>query len=309
MSVVHQVPHASEVSGWSNSHSVLRYGTMMEKYGIDGVDVFVKREDLCVSSDGPPFSKVRGLHRHMLYLKESGITTVGYVETAVSMAGWGVAWVAKQLNMKAVIFAPTFLNPLPIYLYHEKKWREFGAEVIPIDAGMAKVAYYVCKKALSKLYPKISVLLPLGLPFKETVESTAKEYKITRANYVIDNLVCCVGSGTILAGILKGISETSRNQRPTVYGIMCREGNKRKKLESIMGKAGLMYGPLSSPTKVVIIDEGWGYTEESLECCPFPCHPYYDLKAWEWLVKNIKTLKGNTIFWNIGSLPVGWDKS
>jgi hypothetical protein len=33
---------------------------------------------------------------------------------------------------------------------------------------------------------------------------------------------------------------------------------------------------------------------------PFPCNPYYDLKAWEWLMKNKGQLEEPILFWNIG---------
>lgn len=292
--------------------------TPVENYTLpDGLKIMVKREDLSCPAPGPTFSKVRGVYVHLKKLREQGILTVGYVETAVSMAGWGVAWAAKELGMKAIIYAPVFLNPRPIYIYHFSKWEEFGAEIVPIEAGMAKVAYYKYSNVFYKKYGKEKGrMLKLGLPFEESVQATCEEVKYTFDQIGLpDHLITCVGSGTICGGIVRGIYEyvtekakTSKEHvfPPRLWGIMCRNSEKTRKTESIMGKAKVMYGPLSPIIKFSFVDKKWEYTEPSSMECPFPCHPYYDLKAYQWMVERSEMFHGKSVlFWNIGSLPNG----
>lgn len=292
--------------------------TPVEKYNLpDGLTIQVKREDLSCPAPGPTFSKVRGVYVHLKKLREQGYDTVGYVETAVSMAGWGVAWAAKELGMKAIIYAPVFKDPKPIYLFHFSKWEEFDAEIVPIEAGMAKVAFY---KYTNVFYKKVGrekgKMLKLGLPFEESVQATSEEVKYTFDKYGIpDHIVTCVGSGTICAGIVRGVYETVMDRKsksldyvfpPRIWGIMCRNSEKTKKTDSIMGKAKVMYGPMSPIIKFSFVDKKWEYTEPSTVDCPFPCHPYYDLKAYQWMVERSEMFRDkNVLFWNIGSLPNG----
>lgn len=54
--------------------------TPVEKYYIDDVSIYVKRDDLAYTDKlSPPFSKIRGLYKVMLSLKEKCVKTVGYM--------------------------------------------------------------------------------------------------------------------------------------------------------------------------------------------------------------------------------------
>ena len=57
--------------------------TPVEKYN----GICVKREDLAVNDPtAPPFSKMRGVLIHLTKLRDQGIKTVDYAESAISMA-------------------------------------------------------------------------------------------------------------------------------------------------------------------------------------------------------------------------------
>lgn len=204
--------------------------TPIEKYSIAGYPVFVKREDLCCPPPGPPFSKVRGLMPVLKRLKSQGINTVGYTETSISMAGWGVAWACSLLDMKAVIFDPQYKETPGVLKYHRKQWEQFKPDIIPLKAGRAKVNYHISKKILLKKY-KNSYLLPLGLILKETIDATEKEAKVSNLKN-FNSIIIPVGSGTIAAGILKAIS----NYNVSVYGICCRETDISMKRNKIIIK-------------------------------------------------------------------------
>jgi len=279
----------------------------LQIFEIQGKKVWVKREDLCTNFPAPPFSKVRGLYPHLNQLKSEGISTVGYTETSISMAGWGVAWVCAQLGLRAVIFDPQYKQDITIHKFHRRMWKYFGAEIEPIPAGRAKVNWYLSRKILSSKYPE-GVLLPLGLPLKETVMATAEEVKHTMLDPFwpeggVKSVVVCVGSGTIAAGILLGFTQYCSDVSVKIYGVMSRTGNAQLKNNFIQKKAGVVLGGLiGSAHELYIIDEGWQYTEKSQNKSPFPCHPYYDLKAWGWLCRKLKELESPILFWNIGSL-------
>ncbi len=256
--------------------------TPIEKYD----DIYVKREDLCAPPGAPPFSKIRGVVKHLEQLKQQGYIGVTYVETSVSMAGWGLAWACNQMGMKCIIFNPIYKKPPPLLLFHREQWRRWGAELRDIPAGRAKVNYYIARKQT----PRGFKLLPLGLPLPESVSAT---YSIANSCIsVYNSIVVCVGSGTIASGLFRATSP-----KQVLYGVMSRTGNTEAKAQHIVG-ATLFPG-----TKGVleVIDPGWEYAEACSASVPFPCHPYYDLKAWDWLVQHEKEIRHPILFWNIGS--------
>lgn len=283
--------------------------TPIEIYTVNHTEIMVKREDLSYPPPAPPFSKCRGIFAHLSKLKKAGYTTVGYTETAISMAGWGLSWAGKELGLKVVIFDPQYKQPKDVLLFHRDMWKEFGAEIVPIKSGMAAVNWYISKNLL-KAYPK-SIHLPLGLPFQDSIDQTADE--VVRTMEYMDagavSIVVNIGSGTITAGVLKGVEkyivDNDISSRIEVWGIMGRTGSISTKTEKIYKKAGLYNTPLF-PHNVTfyVIDPGWSYMDRSNVVCPFPSHPYYDLKAWEWLVNNLGKLTQPVLFWNIGGGPL-----
>lgn len=274
--------------------------TPIEKYR----DVWVKREDLAFPKPAPPFSKCRGLMRRMKALKESGVSVVGYTESAVSMAGWGVCWVAKELGMTAVIFDPQYKNVTPRLLrYHRRRWEQFGAVIVPVRAQRVKVSYHANRKWLEDHYPG-AVMLPLGLPFSETIEETAKEVETVleeKGRGFFKSVVVNVGSGTVAAGVLRGF----QYEDVYVYGVMGRSGSVERTKNKIYRKAEIVRGGLlagKNRAVLKVIDPGWEYTERSFCSCPFPSHPWYDLKAWQWLQEKIGSISQPILFWNIGRI-------
>lgn len=280
--------------------------TPVEQHLVENRLVLVKREDLCCPVPGPPFSKMRGLWTHLNKLKRAGFKVIGYTETSVSMAGWGVAWGCKELDLHAVLFDPQYKKAPNILKYHRRQWNKFNAEIIPIKAGRAKVNWYISSKLLREKYGATSILLPLGLPFKESVDETAEEALKTLKNYRKNIIfVINVGSGTIASGLWKGVEfwAKEKNLRPTIYGIMGRKGNIARKMKMIQSKSGLFStGFFAAQSKFILKDPGWEYTERSFCPSPFPCHPYYDRKAWQWLIENIMEVPKDQLilFWNIG---------
>lgn len=290
--------------------NLIKNNTPIEIHKVNGVDIYVKREDLCSTYPAPPFSKIRGLFRHLQKLKTQGIKTVGYVETPISMAGWGIAWGAKELGMKSVIYEPQYVEQkkgynksLNVMKKHKRMWEYFGATILPIPAGRTTVNNYIAQKDFYNKFGKESLLLPIGISLKETIEETDMEYCRTIDTHgYFDNIVIAVGSGTICAGIF---GRVAREKKGKVIGILCRNGSILKKSINIHKKAGIPYeGGFLQNSRLKLIDPGWEYTQKCEIKQPFPCHPYYDLKAWDWLVKNIDNLSGKILFWNIGNSNV-----
>jgi len=282
--------------------SLIRNNTPIECYRIGSHIVHVKREDLCVSPPGPPFSKCRGLYAHLQTLKSQGVRTVGYVESSVSMAGWGVAWMTEALEMESVIYDPQYVHDTPhLLLFHRRKWKQFKAMIRPVPAGRTSVNFHIAKRALAEEFGPKAMMLPIGLRFPETVDETAKEAEQTFHKLLPRSIVVCVGSGTIAAGLLKA----TRNKPILIYGIRSCSGSVYLKRKEIFLKARRTTNPLLAVKNPMdVIDPGWDYSKPYTGSVPFPCHPYYDRKAWKWLRDNINKVPKPVLFWNIGSQPM-----
>ncbi|MBU0777754.1 PLP-dependent lyase/thiolase [Patescibacteria group bacterium] len=267
------------------------YNTPIEKYLIEGQEIYVKREDLACLPPGPPFAKVRGLYPVLRRLKKEGIKTVGYMETSISMAGWGISYFCKNLGMKAVIFMPQYKDGLRYNQeFQINKWEKFGAEIIPIEKPSRMfINFYRARKILSEKYPS-SMMLPQGMPFEETVREVSIQASHISSYY--KSIICCIGSGAMIAGILH-----ARLGIP-IYGILVSKKGTKIVKEKVLRMSG-MDGFIRK--YLFIIDYGYEYTDlEEIEC-PFPCNPYYDRKAWKWLMGNMDKVEKPILFWNIGA--------
>jgi 1-aminocyclopropane-1-carboxylate deaminase/D-cysteine desulfhydrase-like pyridoxal-dependent ACC family enzyme len=136
-------------------------------------------------------------------------------------------------------------------------------------------------------------MLPLGLKFPETVVEVAKQAKLSDLQS-FKSIVVCVGSGMMCSGILRALPKGIR-----LYGIMVKRVEASKLLE-MKGEIIRNAGPGCLLSNFVLINSGYHYEQAARCACPFPCHPIYDLKAWEWLSKNIEKLEPPILFWNVG---------
>lgn len=277
--------------------------TPIELYDIEKGKVSVKREDLCCPYPGPPFSKIRGVVKRMQKMKEEGITAIGYAETSISMACWGLSWSAKQVGgIQVYAFMPKYKGGQPSLLeYHRKMWESFGAITVPIESpNRGKINHYKGRKWLEKNDPS-GVMIEMGIPFPETTEETAKQVRLTALDDC-KSLVVNVGSGVICAGILNGLS--LKGLDIPVYGVTCRKYETmpsiEKRISLIFKRSGVFYAGLFGYSNFHFVNSNIDYTTPETFPAPFPCNPYYDRKAWKWLCENYDRLEKPVLFWNIG---------
>src|SRR5512137_1438946 len=87
-------------------------GTPFDTHLVAGCEVHVKREDLCSPYPGPQFAKVRGLDvylkKQMECLDPMNRPVIGVLDSFHSKAGWGTAWLCKQLGLRCEVFYPHY---------------------------------------------------------------------------------------------------------------------------------------------------------------------------------------------------------
>jgi len=280
--------------------------TPIEEYNVQGKAVYVKREDLCSPFPGPNNAKIRGVYAHLVKLKQKGITDVGILDTKISRAGWVVAYCCSVLGLKCHDFYPIYKNDTRLR-FQQLMAKSFGANLIPQKASKQSIRYARAKKYMREI--KNSVMLPDMLMLPESVIEVSKVLKAIDDELLTGTVVVPVGSGTMLTGILKGLFEKNKFQKPKVYGILAsnvtpesRYSNVCRLLKSFYPKHTRLATQIKLRLK--ILNCGFEYLTPEYYPSPFPCDIYYDRKAWKWLCEYIGKLEEPILFWNIGG---EWD--
>jgi hypothetical protein len=277
---------------------IVKDNTPWEDYDVGGRRVWVKREDLCCPPPGPPFSKIRGVERAITaHLARDFIPeSVGVVDSVHSKAGWAVAYVCREFGLPCHVYYPKLKAEVEGYVRpYQQKAREMGAVLHALPATMSSVLFYQARKMYFDALVDYGYFMPNGLRLRETILQTANE--VCRGIPDMDVLkseavwVVSVSSGTIAAGVASGLERLS-----FMGTLVLHLGFSRSE------KNLLHYVKSWAPNvRTVVVDGGYQYAEAIQGSAPFPCNPYYDLKAWEWLKPGIQAFRGSIVFWNIGA--------
>jgi len=274
--------------------------TPVHKYEVDGKEFFVKREDLACLPPGPPFSKVRGLFAHLNYLRSQDIDTVAYMETSISMASWGISYFTSVLGMKSVIYYPKYKQGMK----HEQKEQlkiahKFGATLYPIEPpNMLKINFYKARKHFHENFK--GQMLELGLPFDETIAEVVMQVDMLQPEHLGGTIVVCAGSGTMAAGILRGIGIRNDVKYQRVIATLIAKKKTDVMHNNIFTKSHLTAFDLAR-INLKVEESDYDYSDAEFCECPFPCSPYYDRKTYKWILDNYEKLEKPVLFWNIGS--------
>ena len=283
---------------------IIRVNTPVESYKLGGREVYVKREDLCCPAPGPAFSKIRGVYSH-LKAKLAGdsffpVTQVGVVDTLHSKAGWGVAYVCQTLGVPCTVYFPRFVaEEEGTVREYQQKAEGFGAELHPMKATMSAVLWNQAQADFRHRYGSGGLFLPNGLKLQETVDETYEEIQKLPAKFFRDTMwIVSVSSGTIGAALLRALGERLPEAN---VGLTIHMGYDRSE-DKLLSYMRAMAGRMTLPKGYNLVNEKYEYADKVDVPCPFPCNPYYDLKAWKWLGEHIDSLRDydRVLFWNIG---------
>jgi len=263
--------------------------TPIEEYSINGHDLFVKRDDLFLASHQPmvpALAKLRGTRVVLQRMKEEDVKKVAVFDARVSKSGQGVAFLCQELGLHCAVGFPklkaqTELNE------SQKKAHEMGAEVWAVQAGRTAPCYAAFKReAQLRGY----TVLPLGLTFFETAREVAKIAEAEAERF--ETIVVSTGTGTVACGIALGA------RKAKVIGVSCGMSVERQKKRVMTICNEVRF---DNPWNLELVPTDYDYYQAlDTSSCPFPTSPFYDMKAYVWLLKNFDTLKQPVLFYNIG---------
>jgi len=278
---------------------MLTHSTPVELYN----KIWVKREDLCAIPPAPPFSKYRGVEAHIAKRPEK---VIGVLDTLHSKAGWAVAAACRELGKKCINYYPHYKYEESGLRPYQQKAAALGAELVALNAGMSAVLWNQARNRFHQSHPWEGLLpdardtgymMPNALKIDESAEETAREFQATKFPEPPNHVVISVSSGTIAAGVLRGLMYTGL--RPLVHIHL---GYSRP-ADSVRGYLRKMTAEDPYPQGLLhLVDEGYKYADQVTDIeAPFPCNSYYDLKAWKWVLEQKWKRDKPVLFWNIGA--------
>jgi len=254
----------------------------------------VKREDLSCPPPGPPFSKTRGVYARVSSREEN---LIGVLDTFHSQAGQAVARACSLLGKRCINFYPAYKRDLTdIHDCQSSPLRRpqilaksLGAEMHGLRAGRSCILYHAAKRITEHAG---GYIMPNALKLHESVTETSRE--VTRRCLDFDYVLVAISSGTIAAGVLKGLNELSGGDPPPLILHMGYDRSEESTTRYIEKEAGC-----SLSKRSILINEKYSYKDKSKagEDPDWACNEYYDLKAFRWWRANPVA---NTLMWNIG---------
>ena len=283
------------------SKNLLKKSTKLEEYMFSNKTIWVKREDLSTLPPGPPFSKTRGLYEHIKALPQRHI---GVLDTFHSYGGWAIAYICQALGKKAHVFYPQYVGDNgKSYRKSQTEAKKLGAELEPLRAGRSCILYHSAKTIMGNRFGKKGYMIPNALKIQESVDSTSDELILSLAKHrklLKGTWIVSVSSGTIAAGVLKGLMLMDVGKKVTMVMHMGYSRSEKSLINYVDKMSGRLTYPHATPS-IRVVDEGYQYKDSIDYPCPFPCNSYYDLKAYKWLVEHYGELKKPVLMWNIGA--------
>jgi threonine dehydratase len=266
---------------------------------------------------------MRGVIAHVKARYDEGVRLFGVLDTVHSQAGHAVALACRELGVRCVNFFPVYkadirTDPVPnetpvgaIKILDGGVWTQLrdpqlrssglGAELAALKAGRSAVLFHAAKKAIAEVG---GYMMPNALKLPEMVQETAdevvrtfehasrEEYRFLRSN----PWIIAASSGTIAAGVVRGLATMLEGERPKVFIHMGYNRPREAVRKYIFEKAAV-----KGAIDLSLIDEGYGYADKAKpgETPPWPCNAFYDLKAFRWWLRSRREGE-QAVLWNIG---------
>lgn len=267
--------------------------TPIEEYKVSDKKVYVKREDLFDPINRN--AKMRGINAYLL--KHPEIKGIGVYDTRISRAGLGTANIAiRNFGVETHIFYQK--NKFDTERKEHLQAQEIGAKLHSCSGTRTSICYYQGRRIMKE--EEYGTMLPLGLTLIESVQAVKDEAATIpeRLCEQIETMVMCIGSGTMFSGVIGGLKILPKK----IFGITLGMENIHTKWikEATLYTTTRDIKLLEMANIISYIPSERSYYEKEDIDCPFESSPYYDRKAWKWLIDNINGLRDPILFWNVG---------
>lgn len=237
----------------------------------------------------PLHGKMPALNVLLKSLQSQGITRVGCFASHGSNWAQGLPALAALYGFEKTIVVYATNPRAPNYPDWLKQARSLGATLVPVKPNMTAINSSQAKKLIEE---EGAYFIPFGLDTEPVLT-----YLTNAMNFPdqLDNLVLCCGSGITLVGIVQHLIQFNKHIK-RIIGV-----SSGRPVTALQKTLTDHVGAVDS-AHVAHIDlrEGYQYSQKLKTISAWPTHPYYELKAYDWLEKNIHTLDGAVWFLNMG---------
>lgn len=257
-----------------------------EQHKIGKIVIDVSRDDMQGDNKKlPPWGKLLYLRNLVAQLDKSKPLIA--LNVYGSWSGWALSAFCKEQGLKFRMVHPNTKLITEEYL---EKVTSNGAELHPLRPNMMAVL-----GAQMRNYGNENGYQYLPYAFDHAFYLNAC---ISRMSDFIerhgpyDNLVISSGSGVTTTAATTAFLRY--NPKGKVFGITV--GTVKSTTKTLANRNRMV-------DNVSIIQSPWAFNDLMPDRgAPFPCNQFWDKKAWCWLEDNISSVKGKTLFWNLGGL-------
>src|SRR5688572_11041885 len=259
---------------------------LFEIHHIKNIPVIVLREDKRYAAPLPHHMKMGALEKICIEAKEDGYKTIGCFCTTHGIWPFGLPYLAALHGLKSIVCYPTNkIEKVPYQLLDALNSEELDFELKLFKPNMVSINGSQARKYIEE---QGGYYVPFGVDHETAVETIANQFSVKE----LGTLIVPCGSGVTLAGVLRSIRQN------------------KSKVEVIKAVAAHTPRILEIQRTIQKYEElpfnldwrgAYDYGDIPDIECPWDAHPYYELKAYDWLYKNIERLPQPIAFLNIGS--------
>lgn len=258
----------------------------MEPHRVGKLHVHVCRDDLQGDNKKlPPWGKL--LYLKGLVAKLDKKKPLIALNVYGSWSGWALSAFCKENGLPFRMVHPNTKLITDEYL---EKVTSNGGELHPLRPNMMAVL-----GAQMRNYGNEHGYQYLPYAFDHSVYLNACCKRMTEFLQIhgpYDNLVISSGSGVTTTAAVNAFLRN--NPAGKVFAIT---------VGTVGGVTKTLTNRGRMHENVSIIQSPWKFNDLMKDRgAPFPCNQFWDKKAWCWLEDNASSLKGQTLFWNLGGL-------
>lgn len=256
----------------------------VEEYKISGIDVTVSREDLRPSRPLPPHGKMPALREMCRSVAQQGYKAICAFGSKYSNWTAGLPYLARHYQLGSIVIYPANrMADVPAWLQ-----QSMPDELVTIKPNMVGINMAQAKKIAEE---KGAYFIPFGLETQSTLDILEETISLPDRT---GTLIITAGSGMTLAGVLMAI----RKNGAQVDNIVAVSSG--RPIDSIKQTVSRNVGAL--PSNIIWVRE-FDYANVPTVLCPWDAHDHFELKAYDWLIRNIKLINRPIWFINMGGNP------
>jgi hypothetical protein len=264
-----------------------------EVHQVRGFDVEVRREDQRIGAPFLPHGKTQSILRLFNSLVGTRIKRVSCFASSGSDWALNAAIAAQSTRMPFTIFSQKQRAELPAFLIKARD--DYGAELEFVRINHTAI---MISQARAEALLRGDFFIPFGFELPICMDELTERL---RGFGRVETIVLCAGSGITLTCLLKA---ALLDQKRFSDVIAVSSGRPLTAIRKTVSRH-ISELEIASVCDALHIEEGGKYGKPLIEALgfdaytPWPVHPFYERKAFDWLVANIAQLKEPIAFLNM----------